>query len=181
MQRQDLVENKWYYDQKLRDFASFLGLVIDKDVRGHDESLGKKIEDLYVWGKIKAKSINDEKIKEQVFALQKSVGTSAIGKTLVDKLWQHVKFDSTYKPTKKEIDSLIKEEQRLKDVLDRFGEDVELPSSKTEETPEEKPPATIKPISDKSVSHDIEPKHEVKITETKTKPLKTEPIKMNNE
>ena len=89
----------WQYNPKFHDFATFLGLT-ERDAKGvnwkADRKTRQKLEQLYFWGRLKANSTDHEKIKEQVFNLQRSVGVNWTGKLLIDRLHQHTIFDKKF-------------------------------------------------------------------------------------
>ena len=102
--------DKWPFSPVFQDFADFLGLSPDKDARGvnwrYDQKTADKMQKIYVWGMVKSKTNDHEKIKEMVYNLQRKIGTNWEGKTLVDRLWQHTMFDTQFK---KEVDKLYKQ------------------------------------------------------------------------
>lgn len=184
MQRQDLVENKFPYNEKFRSFVDFLGLPTEKDGKGsrwpYREATAKKVEDLYMWAKVMSNSVDEGKIRKQIIKLRKAVGVNWIGESLIENLWQHIKFDSQYKPTKRQIEALQKKEKGLDLKEKEYGESVEF--EKNEEVkPKEELPAKLSPILQRNVKYRIKPKNEIKITKTRTRVEKPEPLDMNHE
>ena len=114
---------KWPYDPTFQDFATFLGLNSKKDGKGtywdFNDKTVERIKELYRWGIVNAKSVNPEEVKYHVFKLIKETGVNWVGETLVDKLWQHIQFDTNYKQKLDEVDRQIKSEtsdDRAKEV-----------------------------------------------------------------
>lgn len=97
----------WPYNPKFQDFCTFLGFGAESDKKGvkwgHDKKTAEKIEEIYLWGRIMAGSADHEAIKETVYGLRQRLGQNWIGETLVDGLWQHIKFDVAYKAKRKAL------------------------------------------------------------------------------
>lgn len=141
-----LVENdQWPYNPNFQDFVAFLGLPAEKDSKGtrwnYDQKTAQRIEELYKWGIVKVKSFDHEKVKEVIYNLQKKIGTNWIGKSLVDKLWQYIQFDSNYSQKIVEMLNRKKAEQiKDQDYIDLEQVDKRL------KKPEKEQPSEISKI-----------------------------------
>ena len=58
---------QWPRNTRFQDFATFLGLRVEKDGKGifwpYSNLTIQKLEELYKWGKVKSNSLNHEDIK----------------------------------------------------------------------------------------------------------------------
>ena len=180
--QKDLIKDEWPYNIKFQQFATFLGLTTEKDAKGvkwpHGDLMAKKVEDLYLWGKINSNSIDDDDIKKAVFDLQRRIGVNWIGKSLIDKLWQHVKFDTKVKPTEKQIESLRKKEREIEKESTNVGEEVKIATGEKGEALKGKPPSTIQSIAERNVAYEIRKENEIIITNKRTRALVSEPLDM---
>ena len=166
----------WPFSPKFQDFSTFLGLSAERDAKGinwrFDEKTSKKIEQIYVWGMLKAKSGDHDEIKKVVFDLQKKVGVNWVGKTLVDRLWQHTMFDTNFK---KEIESFIKSKQ--KEIVEEQEQKEKEMEKKVDDRPQKGIPAPTKKLGKiENVIRSM--KNEMEIGESKQEPTKSIPIKI---
>lgn len=167
--------SNWPQDQKFQDFATFLGLKFEKDKKGvtwpYSQKTAQKLEDLYRWGKVKAKSLEHDDVKGQVYRLTKKVGVNYIGETLLDRLWQHIQFDSRI--SQGEYKELERKEEKAKEVHDGKAITIEKSGGKK---PVKTVPATIKPIRERNVQFRAVPAHEIYIINRRSKPIVTESL-----
>ena len=162
--------NEWPFSPKFQDFADFLGLSPDRDAKGvnwrYDKKTSDKMQQIYTWGMVKAKSVDHDQIKEAVYSLQKKVGLNWVGKILVDRLWQHTTFDAQYK---KEVAKLYKqiETTEKKETKEEVKPQVERP--------EKLAPAESKPMK-KIKQTEQSLKNTMDIPEVKYKPAESQLI-----
>ena len=172
-----LNTNRWPYDPNFQDFATFLGLKAERDGKGiiwpYSDKTAIKLEDLYKWGKIKSESFKHEDIKRVVYDLTKKAGVNWIGETLIDKLWQHIQFDSDIKNA--DYKQLEQKEQKIKEKQNQTGKEIKLDKS-DEKKPKELMPATVKPIKMKHITYRVRPQNEIHIVNKRSKPLISEAI-----
>src|SRR3990167_2638520 len=159
-------KDKWPYSPIFQDFADFLGLSAERDAKGmnwrHDQKTIDKIQKIYFWGMVKAQSNDHDKIKEIVYNLQRKVGVNWVGKTLIDRLWQHTIFDTSFK---RQIEKLSKQiEANEQKEAKKIEEPVRI------ERPEKGIPASTKPIKKVKQEHQNF-KNTMEIPEIKQKPM----------
>ena len=113
-------EGDWHYNPKFHDFATFLGLN-ERDAKGvnwkADKTTREKMGQVYLWGALKADTDDHQKIKAEIYKLQRAVGINWVGKSLVDRLWQHTVFDQDFKKKLQRVGS--KDEQPAKEPKKR--------------------------------------------------------------
>ena len=162
--------DKWPFSPAFQDFADFLGLSPDKDSRGinwrYDKKTADKMQKIYVWGMIKAKTNDHEKIKEIVYNLQRKIGTNWEGKTLIDRLWQHTMFDAQFK----------KEVEKLYEQIETKEEEKKEEPIKVER-PEKGIPAKVKPLK-KIEKVERAMRNEMEIKQSPVKESKPIPIEI---
>jgi hypothetical protein len=168
-------------DPKFFDFAGFIGMPIKQDSRGRTWDYGtkaiEKLEKVYTWGKIKARSLDHEKIKKEVFNLTKKAGVNWMGEALLDRLVQHISFDSSVKKADYEWLEKAHKESKIDDV----GDEIKLDKSK-EKKPEKGVPSTVKPIQERNVNFRIKPLvEEIKISKVRKTTLKEIPLEKLDE
>ena len=161
--------DKWPFSPSFQDFADFLGLSPDKDAKGvnwrFDQKTADKMQKIYVWGMVKSKTNDHEKIKEMVYNLQRKIGTNWEGKTLIDRLWQHTMFDTQFK---KEVEKLYKQIESNKEEKE---EPVKV------DRPKKGIPKEASPINERKVKYETyEP--DIKIKNIKGSGIKSEPIEI---
>jgi hypothetical protein len=163
---------EWPLDPNFHDFAAFLGLPVEKDSKGtywpYNKKVAQKLGEIYFWGKVKSKSLDHEKIKKVVYRLKKGVGVNWIGETLVNRLWEHIQFDTAIaKDDLKVIERLEKEASK------KEGKEVKMEKDK-EGMPEKSKPSKTFPIKqERNVVFRIKPK-EIEIKTTKRRPKEPE-------
>lgn len=118
----DISGNDWPYNPNFQDFATFLGLPVERDFKGtkwnHDQKTAKKIEEIYEYAITKSGELDHNKAKKNIYELIKKIGVNWTGELLVNKIWQHIQFDSTYKSKVKEMVEKAKvKEDKNKDYL----------------------------------------------------------------
>ena len=159
--------NEWPFSPAFQDFADFLGLSPDRDAKGinwrYDKKTADKIQKVYIWGMVKAKTNDHEKIKEMVYNLQRKVGINWEGKTLIDRLWQHTMFDTQFK---KEVEKLY---QQIESKEEKKEEPIKV------ERPEKGILAEAKPLK-KIEKIERAMRNEIEIKQTPTKEFKSVPI-----
>lgn len=167
---------EWPYNPNFQDFATFLGLPAERDFKGtrwnYDKKTAERIEEIYKWGIVKIGGFDHEKIKKVVYQLQRNVGVNWLGKSLVDRLWQYIQFDSGYNGRLKE---LIQKKQKAtlkdKDYLNLES------AKKALKKPQKAIPAETSPIKTKKVKYETyEPKmrfRNIKGPEVKTEFIET--------
>ena len=159
--------NEWPFSPAFQDFADFLGLSSDRDAKGinwrYDKKTADKIQKVYIWGMVKAKTNDHEKIKEMVYNLQRKVGVNWEGKTLIDRLWQHTMFDTQFK---KEVEKLY---QQIESKEEKKEEPIKV------ERPEKGILAEAKPLK-KIEKIERAMRNEIEIKQTPTKEFKSVPI-----
>ena len=166
----------WPFSPKFQDFATFLGIPAERDAKGtnwrFDEKTSKKIEQIYVWGMMKAKSGEHEDIKKAVFDLQRKVGVNWVGKTLVERLWQHTMFDANFK---REIVNFVKSKQK-EAVKEQEKKDEDM-ERKVDNRPQKGIPVPIKKLGRiETIVRSM--KNEMEIGESKQEPTKPIPIEI---
>lgn len=167
--------DNWPHDPKFQDFVVFLGLKLEKDKKGvvwpYSDKVAQKVEDLYMWGKVKSNSLEHDDIKKTIYQLVKTVGVNYIGETLLDRLWQHTQFDSRLNSG--DIKRLQKEEEKSKNINE--GKKIKL--EKSSNTPPEKSiPSTVKPIRERNVKFGWKPQNDIHIINKKPIKYITEEI-----
>ena len=110
--------NEWPFSPAFQNFADFLGLSSDRDAKGinwrYDKKTADKIQKIYIWGMVKAKTNDYEKIKEEIYNLQRKIGVNWEGKTLVERLWQHTMFDANFNRQLRSLERKAQEEKENK-------------------------------------------------------------------
>jgi len=159
-------KGSWTLSPKFHEFADFLGL-IERDAKGVvwkvDERTKERLGQIYLWGVFKAKTTDIDKVKEQVYELQRKVGNNWTEKTLVDRLWDQTMFDSSFQ---KNLDGLLKYDKKKKEE-----KETKVDRPKKAKPAQGKELGKVEPIKK-------EPERELKIKESPGGELKSEPIKI---
>ena len=171
------LEDEWPYSPLFQDFANFLGLSAIKDGKGvwwgHDQKVKDRIKEIYQWGVVQSESKDMDKVKIKVYELIRSIGTNWTGQTLVEKLWQHLQFDSSYKARIDMLSAQI-EEDKKEEKLQEVNQYIEEREQKVLETPQKATPADGKEVIVPDSPKGIENK--MKIPEAHNKPSEPQPI-----
>jgi hypothetical protein len=159
----------WRLDPKFHDFCDFLGL-LERDSKGINWKANSRLQDklkhIYYWGAWKSKSSDHSKIKEAIYDLKRSIGTTFIGNSLVEELWQKTSFDSGFRAA---LESFVDFQEFSKDLK------AEDKTFEKDTKADKKEPAKSKPI--KEVKPELKEKTEdIKIEERPRGELKQEPI-----
>ena len=101
----EILGDAYKYDPEYHRLCDFLG--VDRDTRS-DYDVAKKISLIADWGKKMAGNTNDGvEIRGEIKSLQRRLGISLQGKTLVNKLYQWVRLDMDRRRIEKEMSLLV--------------------------------------------------------------------------
>ena len=102
----------WQYNPDYHRTADFLGVnIYDR----RDYKIAKKIAALSDWAEHKTGKKDIQSVLTEVARLQRSIGTSVVGKTLVDQLFENMRIteDTTRLKKEAEVKAKLKEEKKV--------------------------------------------------------------------
>src|SRR3990167_248315 len=145
-----ILTDEWPYSPKFQDFSRYLGMEGSRDGKGvswsHDFRTAKKIEEIYVWAKKKAKTEDHNQVKMATYQLQKKLGVNWQGKTLVDRMWEYLRLETDVEDMKEEIKTIKHPDNRPIDEARLNGKEYQM-MNKMEKL-KKSLPAPTKPVKE---------------------------------